>query len=108
MYKRQALDGANICVTIGTTSERNIVDWSSASGVSINPVYVADSSQARDQFISGSCDAYTGDSSALAAMKSQMDYDGSMGTDSEGNDIQIWIGQELLIQRAASRSNARL
>ena len=91
-----ALDGANICVAIGTTSERNIVDWSSASGVSINPVYVADSSEARDQFISGSCDAYTGDSSALAAMKSQMDYDGSMGTGSEGNDIQIWIGQELL------------
>ncbi len=91
-----ALDGANICVGIGTTTAENLVDWSSASGVSINPVYVSDSSQARNQFISGSCHAYTGDSSALAAMKFQMDYDGSMGTDIEGNDIQIWIGQELL------------
>ena len=91
-----ALDGANICVAIGTTSEMNILDWSSASGVSINPVYVADSWEANEKFIDGSCDAYTGDTSALVAKKWQMDNDGSMGTDNDGNTIEIWIGQELL------------
>ena len=90
------LDGANICVGLGTTSEMNIVDWSYASGVSINPVYVATTTEAMAEFIGGTCDAYTGDSSALVAHKWQIDNDGSMGADDDGNDIEIWIGQELL------------
>ena len=85
-----ALDGANICVGIGTTSEGNLQDWSSSSGVSFTPVYVGSSSEADSEFINGGCDAISGDSSFLVARKWQMDNDGSLG------DVDIWIGQELL------------
>ena len=85
-----ALDGANICVGIGTTSEGNLQDWSSSSGVSFTPVYVGSSSEADSEFINGGCDAISGDSSFLVAKKWQMDNDGSLG------DVDIWIGQELL------------
>ena len=95
-----ALDGANICVGMGTTSEMNILDWSSASGVSINPVSVTGSWEANENFIDGSCDAYTGDTSALVAKKWQMDNDGSVMADMDGDgtdeQVPIWIGQELL------------
>ena len=85
-----ALDGANICVGIGTTSEGNLQDWSSSSGVSFTPVYVGSSSEADSEFINGGCDAISGDSSFLVAKKWQMDNDGSL------SDVDIWIGQELL------------
>ena len=85
-----ALDGANICVGIGTTSEGNLQEWSSSSGVSFTPVYVGSSSEADSEFINGGCDAISGDSSFLVAKKWHMDNDGSLG------DVDIWIGQELL------------
>ena len=85
-----ALDGANICVGTGTTSEMNIVDWASASGLSINTVHVSTTSDAMAEFIDGDCDAYTGDTSALVAHKWQLDNEGVM------NNVEIWIGQELL------------
>ena len=91
-----SLDGANICVGIGTTSQGNLQDWSSSSGVSFNPVFVSTTTEAMMEFINGNCDAYTGDTSALVAHKWQFDIDGVMGTDDDGNDIEIWIGQELL------------
>jgi len=84
------LDGANICVGIGTTTEGNLQDWSSHSGVSFTTVNVGSSWEADEEFINGDCDAITGDMSFLVAKKWQMENDGSMG------DVDIWIGQELL------------
>ena len=85
-----ALDGASICVGTGTTSEGNIQDWSISSGVSFTTVNVGGSWEANEKFISGECDAITGDMSFLVARKWQFENDGSMG------DVDVWIGQELL------------
>ena len=96
------LDGANICVGIGTTTEGNLEDWFSTSGISFASVGVADAAEANAKFIDGSCDAYTGDMSALVAKKYQMVQNGDM------YDDEIWIAQELLSKEplgAATRDN---
>jgi len=84
------LAGANICVGIGTTTEGNMVDWFSSRGISFTSVPVADAAEATAKFIDGSCDAFTGDMSAMVAKKWQLDGDGSMG------GVDIWIAQELM------------
>jgi len=83
------LDGANICVGIGTTTEGNMVDWFSSRNIAFTSVPVADAAEATAKFIDGSCDAFTGDMSAMVAKKWQLDGDSSM-------DTTIWIAQELM------------
>ena len=85
-----ALYNADICVGIGTTTEGNMVDWFSSRGIAFTSVPVADAAEATAKFIDGSCDAFTGDMSAMVAKKWQLDRDGSM------NGVDIWIAQELL------------
>ena len=84
------LNGANICVGIGTTTEGNMVDWFSSRNINFTSVPVADAAEATAKFIDGSCDAFTGDMSAMVAKKWQLDGDGSM------NGVDIWIAQELM------------
>ena len=84
------LDGANICVGIGTTTEGNMQDWFSSRNIAFTSVPVADAAEATAKFIDGSCDAFTGDMSAMVAKKWQLDNDGSM------NGVAIWIAQELM------------
>jgi general L-amino acid transport system substrate-binding protein len=84
------LNGANICVGIGTTTEGNMVDWFSSRQISFTSVPVADAAEATAKFIDGSCDAFTGDMSAMVAKKWQLDGDDSMG------GVGIWIAQELM------------
>ena len=84
------LDGANICVGIGTTTEGNMVDWFSSRGIAFTSVPVADAAEATAKFIDGSCDAFTGDMSAMVAKKWQLDGDDSMG------GVDIWIASELM------------
>ncbi len=88
------LNGANICVGIGTTTEGNMQDWFSSRGISFTSVPVADAAEATAKFISGECDAFTGDMSAMVAKKWQLDSDGSV-TNDEGA-VDIWIAQELM------------
>ena len=94
------LNGANICVGIGTTTEGNMQDWFSSRGISFTSVPVADAAEATAKFIDGSCDAFTGDMSAMVAKKWQLDNDGSVMSDmdDDGTDEQvpIWIAQELM------------
>ena len=100
------LDGANICVGIGTTTEGNMVDWFSSRGIAFTSVPVADAAEATAKFIDGSCDAFTGDMSAMVAKKWQLDTDDAMGVDADGNPVTIWIAQELMSKeplRAATR-----
>lgn len=89
------LNGANICVGIGTTTEGNMQDWFSSRGISFTSVPVADAAEATAKFIDGSCDAFTGDMSAMVAKKWQLDNDGSV-VDADGNAVAIWIAQELM------------
>ena len=84
------LDGANICVGIGTTTEGNMVDWFSSREIAFVSVPVADAAEATAKFIDGSCDAFTGDMSAMVAKKWQLDGDDSMG------GVDIWIASELM------------
>ena len=83
------LDGANICVGIGTTTEGNMQDWFSSRLIDFTSVPVADAAEATAKFIDGSCDAFTGDMSAMVAKKWQLDTDNSV---SGGT----WIAQELM------------
>ena len=89
------LNGANICVGIGTTTEGNMVDWFSSRNINFTSVPVADAAEATAKFIDGSCDAFTGDMSAMVAKKWQLDGDASM-VDADGNPVAIWIAQELM------------
>ena len=84
------LDGANICVADGTTTQSNMVDWFSSRGIAFNTVDVDNGNDMRDKFRDGTCDAITGDMSAMVATKWLLDNDGSM------NGVDIWIVQELL------------
>ena len=96
------LNGANICVGIGTTTEGNMQDWFSSRGISFTSVPVADAAEATAKFIDGSCDAFTGDMSAMVAKKWQLDNDGSVMGDHDNDpstpdeQIDIWIAQELM------------
>ncbi len=85
-----ALHNANICVGIGTTTEGNMVDWFSSRNITFTSVPVSDAAEATAKFIDGTCDAFTGDMSAMVARKWQLDGDDSM------NGVDIWIAQELL------------
>ena len=89
------LDGANICVGIGTTTEGNMQDWFSSRNIAFTSVPVADAAEATAKFIDGSCDAFTGDMSAMVAKKWQLDSDGSV-VDNNGDPVAIWIAQELM------------
>ena len=84
------LNGALICVGIGTTTEGNMVDWFSSRDIEFTSVPVADAAEATAKFIDGSCDAFTGDMSAMVAKKWQLDGDDSMG------GVDIWIASELM------------
>ena len=88
------LDGANICVGIGTTTEGNMQDWFSSRNIAFTSVPVADAAEATAKFIDGSCDAFTGDMSAMVAKKWQLDTDGSVTNDDGA--VDIWIASELM------------
>jgi hypothetical protein len=80
------LDGANICVGIGTDLEWNMQQWFSANEIDFTSVPVADTAEATAKFIDGSCDAMTFVSGLLAhEKKAQLDSDGSMG------GVDIWV-----------------
>jgi len=83
------LDGANICVGIGTTTEGNLQDFFASRAIAFTSIGTADAAEATDKLISGECDAFTGDMSAMVAKKWALDTDGSI----EGG---TWIASELM------------
>ncbi len=62
------LDGANICVTTGTTTELNLADYFAARNLSFEPVVLEDYEVIFESFRQERCDAVTGDRSALAGL----------------------------------------
>jgi len=63
------LDGATICVQPGTTTELNVADYFRTHGIKFNPVVIDNLEELRSAFVTGRCDAYTNDTSSLAAFR---------------------------------------
>ena len=64
------LKGATVCVRSGTTTEKNLTDFSKANGLNLKAV-VYESQEATDKaYFSGRCQAYTSDASNLASVRS--------------------------------------
>jgi general L-amino acid transport system substrate-binding protein len=61
-----ALEGANICVQSGTTTELNLADQFRAANVNFNPVVFESQDAAFQAYDEGRCDAITSDRSQLA------------------------------------------
>ena len=67
------LDGATICVGIGTTTEGNIADYYAVNGMSYDAVNSENAGAAKASFEAGECSAWTGDMSAMVAQKHGLD-----------------------------------
>jgi general L-amino acid transport system substrate-binding protein len=63
------LNGATVCVQPGTTTELNLADYFRSNKMEYKPVVIEKLDEAVAAFFSGRCDVFTGDSSALAAIR---------------------------------------
>ena len=63
------LDGATICVQPGTSTELAIADYFRANNMKFTPIEIADLQQIQQTFLSGRCDVYSTDASALATFR---------------------------------------
>ncbi|MBE1281876.1 MAG: transporter substrate-binding domain-containing protein [Rhodobacteraceae bacterium] len=63
------LDGATVCIEVGTTTELNLADYFRANGMEYQPLPVGGTTEAKALFEEGACDVYTTDGSALAGVK---------------------------------------
>ena len=59
------LSGASVCVLTGTTTESNLANYFRRNKMDLNPVVFGNADEAIAAYDSGSCDAYTTDSSGL-------------------------------------------
>ena len=104
------LDGAKICVGIGTTTEGNIADYFAVNDMTYEAVNSDDAATAKAQFEDGSCDAWTGDMSAMVAQKFGLDTEAvpnsaimpellskeplaaaTRDNDDDWNDVVTWV-----------------
>ena len=65
------LKGATVCVQSGTTTEKNLTDFSRANKLDIKPVVFEKLEAANGAFFAGRCQAYTTDASGLASMRNK-------------------------------------
>jgi general L-amino acid transport system substrate-binding protein len=63
------LDGASVCVNIGTTTELNLSDYFRANNMKFKPVVFEKADEVVAAYDSGRCDVYTTDRSGLAAQR---------------------------------------
>jgi general L-amino acid transport system substrate-binding protein len=63
------LDGATVCVTTGTTTEKNLADNFRQRGLEFEAVTFEDTSAVYSAYEDGRCDAATSDKSQLAAVR---------------------------------------
>lgn len=63
----KGLDGASICVTQGTTTELNLADYFRTNGLKYELIAFATNEEGVKALEAGRCDAFTTDSSGLAA-----------------------------------------
>jgi general L-amino acid transport system substrate-binding protein len=65
------MDGTNICVTTGTTTELNLADVFQEKGLDFSPVTFAENPQLQEAFLANRCDGWTSDRSQLAGIRGQ-------------------------------------
>ncbi|MEY3652486.1 MAG: hypothetical protein RL739_656 [Pseudomonadota bacterium] len=65
------LKGATVCVQSGTTTEKNLTDFSKANNLGIKPVVFEKLEAANAAYFAGRCKAYTTDASGLASIRSK-------------------------------------
>ncbi len=65
------LKGATVCVQSGTTTEKNLTDFSRANKLDIKPVVFEKVEAATGAYFAGRCQAYTTDASGLASQRKQ-------------------------------------
>jgi general L-amino acid transport system substrate-binding protein len=63
------LDGATVCVQPGTSTELAIADYFRLNKMKFTPILITDLNEIQSAFLSGRCDAYSTDSSALATFR---------------------------------------
>ena len=65
------LRGQTVCVQSGTTTEKNMTDFSKSHRLSLKPVVFEKLEAAESAYFSGRCVAYTADASALASTRNK-------------------------------------
>jgi len=65
------LKGATVCVQSGTTTEKNLTDFSRANKLDIKPVVFEKLEAANAAYFTGRCQAYTTDASGLASIRNK-------------------------------------
>ncbi|OGB24414.1 MAG: amino acid ABC transporter substrate-binding protein [Burkholderiales bacterium RIFCSPLOWO2_02_FULL_57_36] len=65
------LKGQTVCVQSGTTTEKNLTDFSKANKLNIKPVVFEKLEAATGAYFSGRCIAYTTDASGLASVRNK-------------------------------------
>ena len=65
------LKGAQVCVQAGTTTEKNLADFSKTHNLAIKPVVFDTYEAAFKALFAGRCQAYTTDASGLASVKNK-------------------------------------
>ncbi|MBC7919206.1 MAG: amino acid ABC transporter substrate-binding protein [Rhodoferax sp.] len=65
------LKGQTVCVQSGTTTEKNLTDYSKANGLGVKPVVFEKLEAVEGAYFSGRCIAYTTDASGLAAVRNK-------------------------------------
>ena len=95
------LDGATVCVGIGTTTEGNLADYFQVNNLEYTAVNSADADAAKTSFTNQDCSAWTGDMSAMVAQKYGMEQ-------GDGQEFTMAIMPELMSKEplaAATRDN---
>jgi len=95
------LDGATVCVGIGTTTEGNLADYFTVNSLAYTAVNSADADTAKASFINEECTAWTGDMSAMVAQKYGLEQ-------GDGQSFDMAIMSELMSKEplaAATRDN---
>ena len=65
------LDGATVCVQPGTSTELADADFFRVNKMKFTPILIQDLAEIQNAFMSGRCDAYSTDASALAGFRAQ-------------------------------------
>jgi len=70
MKSAMQLKGQTVCVQSGTTTEKNLTDYSKANNLNIKPVVFEKLEAATGAYFAGRCIAYTTDASGLSSTRS--------------------------------------
>ena len=65
------LKGQTVCVQSGTTTEKNLTDYSKANSLNVKPVVFEKLDAVEGAYFSGRCIAYTTDASGLASVRNK-------------------------------------